>query len=439
MRLAVIGSGYVGLVAGACFAETGNEVVCVERDAGRVGRLRTGDMPLFEPGLEPLLRRNQAEGRLRFTTDLREAVTHASLLFIAVGTPAADDGGADISLVLEVAEAIARLATRPVTLVLKSTVPVGTAARVAAAVARVTPVPVAVASNPEFLKEGAAVDDFMHPDRVIVGTDSEAVRSLLGELYAPYTRRGGDRILFMDSASAELTKYAANAMLATRVSFMNQMAVLCEAVGADVALVRNGIGSDRRIGRAFLYPGPGFGGSCFPKDLRALRRMGEMQGVSLDIVAAVEAVNHRQRELIFRKVEQAAGGVRGRTVAIWGLAFKAETDDIRESPAIILAERLLEGGAVVQAHDPEAMPAAERHFGSRIRLAPEPYAALAGADVLVVMTEWLVYRTPDFSRIASLLRHPALVDGRNLYDPLRVRAAGLTYDGVGRQATPPPA
>ena len=439
MRLAVIGSGYVGLVAGACFAETGNEVVCVERDAGRVGRLRTGDMPLFEPGLEPLLRRNQAEGRLRFTTDLREAVTHASLLFIAVGTPAADDGGADISLVLEVAEAIARLATRPVTLVLKSTVPVGTAARVAAAVARVTPVPVAVASNPEFLKEGAAVDDFMHPDRVIVGTDSEAVRSLLGELYAPYTRRGGDRILFMDSASAELTKYAANAMLATRVSFMNQMAVLCEAVGADVALVRNGIGSDRRIGRAFLYPGPGFGGSCFPKDLRALRRMGEMQGVSLDLVAAVEAVNHRQRELIFRKVEQAAGGVRGRSVAIWGLAFKAETDDIRESPAIILAERLLEGGAVVQAHDPEAMPAAERHFGSRIRLAPEPYAALAGADVLVVMTEWLVYRTPDFSRIASLLRHPALVDGRNLYDPLRVRAAGLTYDGVGRQATPPPA
>lgn len=439
MRLAVIGSGYVGLVAGACFAETGNEVVCVERDAGRVGRLRTGDMPLFEPGLEPLLRRNQAEGRLRFTTDLREAVTHASLLFIAVGTPAADDGGADISLVLEVAEAIARLATRPVTLVLKSTVPVGTAARVAAAVARVTPVPVAVASNPEFLKEGAAVDDFMHPDRVIVGTDSEAVRSLLGELYAPYTRRGGDRILFMDSASAELTKYAANAMLATRVSFMNQMAVLCEAVGADVALVRNGIGSDRRIGRAFLYPGPGFGGSCFPKDLRALRRMGEMQGVSLDLVAAVEAVNHRQRELIFRKVEQAAGGVRGRSVAIWGLAFKAETDDIRESPAIILAERLLEGGAVVQAHDPEAMPAAERHFGNRIRLAPEPYAALAGADVLVVMTEWLVYRTPDFSRIASLLRHPALVDGRNLYDPLRVRAAGLTYDGVGRQATPPPA
>jgi UDPglucose 6-dehydrogenase len=439
VRLAVIGSGYVGLVAGACFAETGNEVVCVERDAGRVGRLRTGDMPLFEPGLEPLLRRNQAEGRLRFTTDLREAVTHASLLFIAVGTPAADDGGADISLVLEVAEAIARLATRPVTLVLKSTVPVGTAARVAAAVARVTPVPVAVASNPEFLKEGAAVDDFMHPDRVIVGTDSEAVRSLLGELYAPYTRRGGDRILFMDSASAELTKYAANAMLATRVSFMNQMAVLCEAVGADVALVRNGIGSDRRIGRAFLYPGPGFGGSCFPKDLRALRRMGEMQGVSLDLVAAVEAVNHRQRELIFRKVEQAAGGVRGRTVAIWGLAFKAETDDIRESPAIILAERLLEGGAVVQAHDPEAMPAAERHFGNRIRLAPEPYAALAGADVLVVMTEWLVYRTPDFSRIASLLRHPALVDGRNLYDPLRVRAAGLTYDGVGRQATPPPA
>ncbi|HET7111847.1 MAG TPA: UDP-glucose/GDP-mannose dehydrogenase family protein, partial [Gemmatimonadales bacterium] len=298
MRLSVIGSGYVGLVASACFAETGNDVVCVERDAARVARLRANDLPLFEPGLEPLVRQNQAAGRLRFVTDLAEAVAHARVIFVAVGTPPGAGGEADLSHVLDVADAIARHATEPTVLVLKSTVPVGTTAQVAAVVCDAGSVPFEVAANPEFLKEGAAVDDFMHPDRVVVGTESSAVRALMAELYGPYTRRGGDRILFMDPASAELTKYAANAMLATRVSFINQVATLCEAVGADVAMVRNGIGSDRRIGRAYLYPGPGYGGSCFPKDLQALIHTAERLGVEADLLKAVEQVNRRQRASI---------------------------------------------------------------------------------------------------------------------------------------------
>jgi UDPglucose 6-dehydrogenase len=433
MKLAVVGSGYVGLVASACFAETGNDVICVERDTARVARLRANDMPLFEPGLEPLVRQNQAEGRLRFTSELLEAVAHAHLIFVAVGTPTGGDGAADISHVLDVAEAVARAATEPAILVLKSTVPVGTAAQVQKAVHAVTAVPFQVVANPEFLKEGAAVDDFMHPDRVVIGTDDEPTRAVMAELYAPYTRRGGERIIFMDPASAEVTKYAANAMLATRVSFMNQMAALCEAAGADISLVRHGIGSDRRIGRAFLYAGPGYGGSCFPKDLRALVHTAARLGVDLDLISAVERVNARQRELMFTRVEAVTGQLQGSTVAIWGLAFKAETDDVRESPAVALVERLLAAGAQVQAHDPKAMPAARRQFGDRIRLAPEPYGALPGADALVVMTEWLVYRTPDFARIASTMRTPAIVDGRNLYDPDRVTQAGIRYCGVGRR------
>lgn len=434
MRLAVVGSGYVGLVASACLAETGNEVVCVERDRLRVARLSANDVPLFEPGLEPLVRQNQAEGRLRFTTELADAVAHAEVIFVAVGTPAHPDGTADVSLVLEVAEGVARLAQVPATLVLKSTVPVGTAARVRAVVDAASRVPIQVVSNPEFLKEGSAVDDFMHPDRVVIGSDDEATRTMMAELYAPYTLRGGERIIFMDPASAEVTKYAANAMLATRVSFMNQMAALCAATGADVSRVRQGIGADRRIGRAFLYAGPGYGGSCFPKDLRALLQTAESLGVELDLIAAVERVNARQRDLLFRLVERAAGRLEGSTIAVWGLAFKAETDDVRESPAIELVERLLAAGARVQAHDPKAAPAARALFGDRVRVVPEPYAALVGADVLAVMTEWLVYRTPDFGRIAGLLRSPALVDGRNLYDPARVARAGIQYHGVGRGA-----
>ncbi len=433
MRLSVVGSGYVGLVASACFAETGNDVVCVERDAARVARLRANDLPLFEPGLEPLVRQNQAAGRLRFVTDLTEAVAHAPVIFIAVGTPPGAGGEADLSHVLNVAEAIARQATEPKVLVLKSTVPVGTTAQVSGVVGAAATVPFEVAANPEFLKEGAAVDDFMHPDRVVVGTESAAVRALLNELYAPYTLRGGDRMLFMDPASAELTKYAANAMLATRVSFINQIAALCEAVGADVAMVRNGIGSDRRIGRAYLYPGPGYGGSCFPKDLQALIHTAERLGVEPDLLRAVEQINRRQRASIVDKVRRAAGGLNGRTIAIWGLAFKAETDDVRESPAIALIDCLLESGAQVRAHDPKAMPAVRAQYRDRVMLADDPYAVLAGADVLAVMTEWLMYRTPDFGRIAREMRRPAIVDGRNLYDPARVAQAGIRYTGVGRR------
>ena len=433
MRLAVVGSGYVGLVASACFAETGNDVICVERDAERVARLRANDLPLFEPGLEPLVSLNQAAGRLRFATELSEAVAHADVIFIAVGTPTASDGSADISQVMGVAEAVGRLARKPVVLVLKSTSPVGTTARVAAAVRAVASVPVEVASNPEFLKEGAAVDDFMHPDRVVIGTESAAVRGIMSDLYAPYTLRGGERILFMDPASAEVTKYAANAMLATRVSFMNQIAALCEAVGADVSMVRTGIGSDRRIGRAFLYPGPGYGGSCFPKDLRALLRTGADLGVDMDLIQAVEQVNVRQRDLIFGKVLESAGRLEGSTIAVWGLAFKAETDDVRDSPAIALIRKLLDAGARVQAHDPKAMPAARQLFGDRVCLAQDPYAAAEGADALAVMTEWLVYRTPDFDRVAAAMRRPAIVDGRNLYDPHRVTQAGIRYCGIGRR------
>lgn len=432
MQLAVVGSGYVGLVAAACFAETGNDVVCVERDAGRVAWLRDNELPLFEPGLEPLVRQNQAAGRLRFATTLDQAIPPAAVVFIAVGTPCAEDGAVDLTQVFRAATDVARLATTPTLIVLKSTVPVGTCARVAEAVREVASVPVEVAANPEFLKEGAAVDDFMHPDRVVVGTRSPEVRATLAELYSPYTLRGGDRILFMDPVSAELTKYAANAMLATRVSFINQMAEVCEAVGADVAMVRSGIGSDRRIGRSFLYPGPGYGGSCFPKDLKALVHTAGQHGVELDLIRAVEHINERQRVRIFEKVREAAGDLAGRTVAVWGLAFKAETDDVRDSPAVALIERLLAAGAAVSAHDPKAMPAVARRFGDRVRLAPDPYAAVAGADVLVVMTEWLLYRTPDFTRIAAGMRRPVIVDGRNLYDPDRVRHAGICYTGVGR-------
>jgi UDPglucose 6-dehydrogenase len=436
VRLSVVGSGYVGLVASACFAETGNDVVCVERDAARVARLRANDLPLFEPGLEPLVRQNQVAGRLRFVTDLAEAVAHARVIFIAVGTPPGAGGEADLSHVLDVASAIARRAAEPTVLVLKSTVPVGTTTRVADVVCDAGTVPFEVAANPEFLKEGAAVDDFMHPDRVVVGTESPAVRALMNELYGPYTRRGGDRMLFMDPASAELTKYAANAMLATRVSFINQIATLCEAVGADVAMVRNGIGSDRRIGRAYLYPGPGYGGSCFPKDLQALIHTADRLGVEADLLKTVEEVNRRQRASIVEKVRRAAGGLEGRTVAVWGLAFKAETDDVRESPAMALIDSLLESGARVQAHDPKAMPPVRAHYGDRISLADDPYAVLAGADVLAVMTEWLMYRTPDFTRIAGTMRQPAIVDGRNLYDPARVAQAGIRYTGVGRRCSP---
>ncbi|HEX6644822.1 MAG TPA: UDP-glucose/GDP-mannose dehydrogenase family protein [Gemmatimonadales bacterium] len=437
MKVGVVGTGYVGLVAAACFAETGNDVVCVDRDAAKIERLRQGEVPIHEPGLEPMVRRNQADGRLVFTTDLRAAVEHAAVLFIAVGTPPAEDGSADLSHVLEAARAIGRLLTAPKLIVTKSTVPVGTAAKVREAIAAETTVPFTLCANPEFLKQGAAVEDFMRPDRVIIGTDDPGVRATMTELYAPFVLRGGERIIFMDIASAEVTKYAANAMLATRISFMNQIALLCEAVGADVGRVRNGIGSDRRIGRAFLYPGPGYGGSCLPKDMKAILRAAEEHGIALPLLEAVERVNEGQKQVLFRKIERALGdGLAGARIAVWGLAFKADTDDVRGSPAVALIESLLRAGATVAAHDPEAAASARRLFGDRITYADNPYDAAAGADALVVVTEWRMYRTPDFERLRASLRRPLVVDARNLYDPERLAASGFTYYGIGRGGTP---
>ena len=433
MRIAVLGTGYVGLVAAACFAETGNDVVCMDRDEEKIERLRRGDVPIHEPGLAPMVRRNQADGRLVFTTAIREALEHAAVVFIAVGTPEAEDGSADLTHVLAVAREIGRNLTAPKLIVTKSTVPVGTAERVREAIAAETSVPFSICANPEFLKQGGAVEDFMRPDRVIIGSEDPEVRTVMAELYAPFVMRGGDRLIFMDIASAEVTKYAANAMLATRISFMNQIALLCEAVGADVSHVRNGIGSDRRIGREFLYPGPGYGGSCLPKDMKAILRAAHDRGIELELLRAVHAVNEQQRQVLFRKVERALGpALRGATIGVWGLAFKADTDDVRSSPAVPLIEALLEAGASVQAHDPEASASARRVFGNRIAYVETPYAAATGADALVVVTEWRMYRTPDFERLRGVLRRPLIIDARNLYDPERMAASGFEYHGIGR-------
>ena len=435
MKVAVIGTGYVGLVVGACLAETGNDVVCADVDAEKIAGLRADRLPIYEPGLEPLVARNQREGRLAFTTDVGAAVERSDIVFIAVGTPPDEDGSADLQHVLEAARTIGRHMNRPKIVITKSTVPVGTAERVRAEIARHTATPFHICSNPEFLKEGAAVEDFMKPDRVVVGVDSPEAAEVLGELYAPFVRTGNP-IIFMDIPSAEMTKYAANAMLATRISFMNEIARLCEAVGADVTLVRKGIGSDRRIGPAFLFPGPGYGGSCFPKDVRALVKTGEAAGVPLQILQAVEAANERQKRVLFDKLARhLAGRLPGATVAVWGLAFKAETDDVRESPALALVRQLLEAGAEVRVHDPAAMPAARRHLGDRVRYAAHAYEALEGAAALAIVTEWLEYRNPDFERMKALLAQPLIVDGRNLYDPARLARLGFTYDSIGRAPT----
>ena len=433
MHVAVIGSGYVGLVAGACFAETGNDVVCVDVDADKIARLQRNEVPIYEPGLEPMVRRNQEEGRLTFTTDIGAAIRSSRVIFIAVGTPPGEDGSADLKHVLGVAKQIGRHMNEPKIVVTKSTVPVGTAEKVRAAVKAETDVPFAVCSNPEFLKEGAAIEDFMKPDRVVVGVDDEEAKEVMGELYAPFTRQGGNRVLFMDIASAEVTKYAANAMLATRISFMNQMALFCELVGADVNHVRLGIGSDQRIGRAFLYPGPGYGGSCFPKDVKALIRTSDDLGLSLDVLKAVEEVNECQKRVVLQKTFRYLGqDLTGKIIGLWGLAFKAETDDMRESPTIPLIEGLLGAGARVQTHDPKATDSARTIFGDRVMYAADPYSAAHGADALIVMTEWLVYRNPDFERVQKLVRRPLLIDGRNLYDPERMAALGFEYHGIGR-------
>jgi len=431
VKVAVVGTGYVGLVVGACLAETGNDVICADVDAGKINSLKQNKLPIYEPGLEPMVVKNQRDGRLTFTTDVAQAVERSEVVFIAVGTPPDEDGSADLQHVLAVARTIGDHMNASKLVVTKSTVPVGTAERVRAEVASRTKVPFHVCSNPEFLKEGAAVEDFMKPDRVVVGVDSDEAAKVIEELYAPFVRTGNPLIV-MDIPSAEMTKYAANAMLATRISFMNQIAQLCEAVGANVTHVRRGIGSDRRIGQAFLFPGPGYGGSCFPKDVKALIRTARENEVPFDIMRAVESANDAQKTLLFEKLKRHLGTMKGKTVAVWGLAFKAETDDVRESPALVLVEALLCEGVHVHVHDPAAMKTAARQLGARVKYARHAYEALEGADALAIVTEWLEYRTPDFGKMKSLLAHPLIVDGRNLYDPVKLGRLGFTYDSIGR-------
>lgn len=434
MKVGVVGTGYVGLVVGACLAETGNDVTCADVDAKKIEGLRDNVLPIYEPGLEELVERNQRDGRLTFSTDLKAAIAGAAVVFIAVGTPPDEDGSADLRHVLDVADAIGRHATRELVVVTKSTVPVGTAAKVRDAIMRHASVAVHVCSNPEFLKEGAAVDDFLKPDRVVIGVESDFARTVMTELYAPFVRTGKP-IIFMDIPSAELTKYAANAMLATRISFMNELAQLCEVVGADVDLVRRGIGSDSRIGPSFLFPGPGYGGSCFPKDVQALLRTAEELKTPMGVVAAVQTANEHQKVRAFEKVQKVLGGnLRGARVAVWGLAFKPNTDDMREAPALVLIERLLGAGARVVAHDPVAMPEATRRLGDRVEFADAMYDALVGADALVVVTEWNAYRNPDFARIKNAMKRPLIVDARNLYDGAKLAAAGFTYEGLGKRS-----
>ena len=433
MRITVIGAGYVGLVTGACFAATGNHVACVDRDEGTCARLKRGEIPIHEPGLEEVVRAGLRDGRLVFTTDAAEAVRSTRIVFIAVGTPPLPDGGADLSAVDEVARAIGRAMDGYRIIVDKSTVPVGTAHRVRDLVREETDHPFAVVSNPEFLKEGAAVDDFMKPDRVVIGADDPEAIETMRVLYSPYMRRG-DRLLVMSAESAEMTKYASNAMLATRISFMNEIAALCERVGANVEQVRRGMGADTRIGGHFLFPGVGFGGSCFPKDLRALRHTGEAAGVSLRVLEAVTAVNEDQKGLLVRKVKAhfpSGTGIRGKTFALWGLAFKPGTDDMREAPAIDIIEGLLAGGATVRASDPAALEMARSRFGNRVRLDADPYAILKDADGLLLVTEWNSYRSPDFEAIAEALRTKVVFDGRNIWDRAFVEKHGLAYHGVG--------
>ncbi len=433
MKIAVIGTGYVGLVTGTCFAESGHQVVCVDKDPRKIEILEAGGLPIYEPGLDELVRRNARDGRLHFTTRIAEAVPGAEVVFIAVGTPPGEDGSADLSHVVGAAEEIGRALTGYAVVVNKSTVPVGSADKVMAVIRAVTSQPFDVASNPEFLKEGAAVEDFTRPDRVVVGASSERARAVMGELYAPFVR-AEQPILFMDTRSAELTKYAANAMLATRISFMNDVAALCERLGADVDAVRRGMGSDRRIGFPFLFPGVGYGGSCFPKDVRAMLSMGRGVGLDFDLLRAVERVNEQQKQLLLAKAQKHFGSLAGKQFAVWGLAFKPRTDDMREAPSITLIEGLTGAGATVRAHDPVAAGTARKALGPHVSIADDAYAAAEGADALFLVTEWSEFRMPDLEKLRRVMRQPVLFDGRNVWDAGRARAAGFTYYGVGRGA-----
>lgn len=438
MKIAMIGTGYVGLVTGTCFAESGNDVVCVDTNEQKINDLKNGIIPIYEPGLDTLVKRNVEEERLSFTTNLEEAVKKSLLLFIAVGTPPGEDGSADLQHVLAVARGIGRSMNEFKIIVDKSTVPVGTGARVRATIQeeldrRGENIPFDVVSNPEFLKEGNAIDDFMKPDRVVIGCEDVRTGELMKELYSPFVRTGKP-IIIMDIASAEMTKYAANAMLATKISFMNDIANLCEKLGVDISQVRQGIGSDSRIGYPFIFPGAGYGGSCFPKDVQALVKMGEQNSYKLQILEAVEAVNERQKKVLFNKLKNRFGAdLKNKTIAVWGLAFKPNTDDMREAPSIVLIENLLAEGAKVRAYDPEATKEAQKVFGDRIAYGKKVYEILDGADALVIVTEWNEFRRPDFDKMKGLLKQPVIFDGRNLFEPKKMAQLGFEYEGIGRK------
>jgi UDPglucose 6-dehydrogenase len=432
MKITVVGTGYVGLVTGTCFAETGNNVTCVDIDANKVKKLSSGQITIYEPGLEKLFERNLKEERLTFTTNLEEGIKDAEVIFLALPTPPGADGAADLSFVLNVAEHLGKIMTDYKVIVDKSTVPVGTAEKVTAVIARNSKVPFDVVSNPEFLREGVAVDDFMKPDRVVIGTSSERAQKIMGELYAPFVRQGNP-ILFMDEKSAELTKYAANSFLATKISFMNEIAVLCEKLGADVDMVRRGIGSDDRIGKRFLFPGIGYGGSCFPKDVQALVRSSEDAQYEFKILNAVMDVNEKQKLFLLPKIKAYfKDNLKGKHFALWGLAFKPNTDDIREAPALYIIDALLAAGATVSVFDPEAMANVRNIVGDKITYADHQYTCLDNADALIIATEWSVFRTPDFGKISDSLKNKVIFDGRNLFEVPRMKELGYHYESVGR-------
>lgn len=437
MKIAIVGTGYVGLVSGACFAEMGIDVTCVDIDQAKIERLRAGDIPIYEPGLDELVLRNSQEGRLHFTTRLADCLDGVEAVFSAVGTPPDEDGSADLRYVLEVAREVGRHMQHYLVVVTKSTVPVGTARKVEAAIReeltkRGVDIPFDVASNPEFLKEGSAIKDFMSPDRVVVGVESEKARELMTRLYAPFMLNNF-RVIFTDVPSAEMIKYAANSMLATRISFMNDIANLCELVGADVNQVRKGIGSDTRIGSKFLYPGCGYGGSCFPKDVKALVQTAEQNGYDMRVLKAVEEVNERQKSVLFEKLRRHYGDLQGKTIALWGLAFKAETDDMREATSLVTIRHLLEAGCTVRVFDPAAMDEARRRLGDAIIYASDIYDAARGADALLLLTEWKQFRLPSWARVHDLMRNPIVFDGRNIYDPAEMRKNGFEYYSIGRK------
>lgn len=436
MNIAIVGTGYVGLVSGACFAEVGIDVTCVDIDAGKIERINRGEIPIYEPGLDTLVKRNVKEGRLHFTTSLAECIDNVDVVFCAVGTPPDEDGSADLQYVKAVARDFGRHIHRYTIFVTKSTVPVGTSAIVRAEIAdelarRGKDVKFDIASNPEFLKEGAAIKDFMSPDRVVIGTDSARARKVMERLYRPFLLNNF-RVIFMDIASAEMTKYAANSMLATRISFMNDIANLCELVGADVNMVRKGIGTDVRIGNKFLYAGCGYGGSCFPKDVKALIHTGKEHGYKMRIIEAVEEVNELQKSIVFRKLKDALGDLKGRRIGMWGLAFKPETDDMREAPALVVIEKLLEAGATVVAYDPVAVPEARRRLGDRIEYALDMYDTAVDADAIALMTEWKQFRVPSWNVLHKVMRGNIIVDGRNIYDPAELAEEGFEYHCIGK-------